>query len=54
MRPQALDAVAKQLQAKGYAEYEIAAHDDKAGKHDERGRTYRIMRGPPAGLLIRP
>ena len=34
MHWQTLEAVGKQLQAMGCAEYEIAAHDFKAGKLD--------------------
>lgn len=33
----------------GCAEYEIAAHDDKAGKHDEWGRPCSIMLLRPDG-----
>ena len=48
MHWQPLEAVGKQLQAMGCAEYEIAAHDYKAGKVDAKGRPSGVMHIRPA------
>jgi hypothetical protein len=48
MHRQTLEAVGKQLQAMGSAEYEIAAHDYKAGKVDAKGRASGVMHIRPA------
>jgi len=55
MHWQTLEAVGKQLQAMGCAEYEIAAHDFKAGKLDAKGRPSGFMNiRPVSGPNIPP